>query len=127
MVADIDITKLIEFHRKHGKKATVTATHPSGRFGALEINEGKVKAFQEKPKGDGGVINGGYFVLSPSVIDLIDSDKTIWEQEPLTSLSAENQLMAFEHSGFWQPMDTLRDKRHLEKLWEAGEAPWKVW
>jgi len=126
-VADIDITKLIEFHRKHGKKATVTATHPSGRFGALEINEGKVKAFQEKPKGDGGVINGGYFVLSPSVIDLIDSDKTIWEQEPLTSLSAENQLMAFEHSGFWQPMDTLRDKRHLEKLWEAGEAPWKVW
>ena len=127
VVADIDITKLIEFHRKHGKKATVTATHPSGRFGALEINEGKVKAFQEKPKGDGGVINGGYFVLSPSVIDLIDSDKTIWEQEPLTSLSAENQLMAFEHSGFWQPMDTLRDKRHLEKLWEAGEAPWKVW
>ena len=126
-VGDINISNLIQFHKSHGKEATLTATYPTGRFGALEIHSGTVKSFQEKPKGDGSMINGGFFVLKPSVIDLIGSDDVIWEKEPLMSLAENNQLMAFEHTGFWQPMDTLRDKLHLEQLWKDGTAPWKVW
>ena len=126
-VADINIKSLIEFHKSHGKQATLTATFPPGRFGALSIEDNQVQKFEEKPKGDGALINGGYFVLSPKVIDRIDNDSTVWEQQPLKGLALDNQLMAFKHDGFWQPMDTLRDKVHLEKLWERGEAPWKVW
>jgi glucose-1-phosphate cytidylyltransferase len=126
-VSNVDITKTIEFHRNHGKKATLTATYPPGRFGALEIVEGNVNSFKEKPLGDGGMINGGFFVLSPEVFSLINGDDCTWEQEPLKTLAEENQLMAYEHRGFWQPMDTLRDKLYLEKLWNAGNAPWKVW
>jgi glucose-1-phosphate cytidylyltransferase len=126
-VADINICNLIQYHSTHGKEATLTATYPTGRFGALEIDSGTVKNFQEKPKGDGSMINGGFFVLKPSVIDLIDDDDVIWEQKPLMSLAKNNQLMAYEHTGFWQPMDTLRDKLYLEKLWKDGNAPWKVW
>jgi glucose-1-phosphate cytidylyltransferase len=126
-VADIDIKKLLEFHKSHGKQATLTATYPPGRFGALEINNNKVDRFQEKPRGDGALINGGFFVLSPKVIDRIDSDATVWEQEPLKGLAADGELMAYKHEGFWQPMDTLRDKNMLEDLWDANEAPWKLW
>lgn len=126
-VGDIDVTKSIEFHRSHGKLATMTATYPPGRFGALEIEDGQVTHFLEKPKGDGGMINGGYFVLSPKVIDYITEDTTIWEQEPLRTLATDAELMAYEHHGFWQPMDTLRDKQHLEELWNNGKAPWRVW
>jgi glucose-1-phosphate cytidylyltransferase len=121
-VGDIDITKSMEFHRSHGKAATLTATYPPGRFGALHMTD-----FMEKPQGDGGMINGGFFVLSPSVIDLIDDDSTTWEQEPLKTLAARGELMAYEHHGFWQPMDTLRDKQHLESLWNSGKAPWRIW
>ena len=126
-VADINISNLIQYHFSHGKKATLTATYPKARFGALEIDSGTIKSFKEKPKGDGGMINGGFFVLNPSVIDLISDDDVIWEQEPLMSLAENNQLMALEHTGFWQPMDTLRDKVYLEKLWKDGTAPWTVW
>lgn len=126
-VSDVDIGKLIEFHRQHGKEATLTATYPPGRFGALDIQNKQIKRFMEKPKGDGGMINGGFFVLSPSVLSLIKDDKTTWEQEPLMSLAERGELMAFEHTGFWQPMDTLRDKHHLEDLWAAEKAPWKKW
>ena len=126
-VSDVDITKTIEFHKAHGKKATLTATFPPGRFGALDISKGQVNSFEEKPRGDGAMINGGFFVLSPEVLKLIPDDSCTWEQEPLKTLAAEKELMAFEHSGFWQPMDTLRDKVHLEELWQAGKAPWKVW
>ena len=126
-VGDIDITNSIEFHRQHGKLATLTATYPPGRFGALEIEGQQVRSFQEKPKGDGGMINGGFFVLSPKVIDYIEGDSTLWEQHPLKQLAADGELMSFEHQGFWQPMDTLRDKHHLEELWNKNEAPWKVW
>ena len=127
-VGDVDISKLIEFHRSHGLAATLTATFPPGRFGALDINKDhSVKSFKEKPKGDGGLINGGFFVLSPKVINLIDNDKTIWEREPLEKLAETQQLKAFAHDGFWQPMDTLRDKNLLEELWASGQAPWKVW
>jgi glucose-1-phosphate cytidylyltransferase len=126
-VSDVDIGELIKFHRQHGKEATLTATYPPGRFGALEIQNKQIKRFMEKPKGDGGMINGGFFVLSPSVLSLIKSDKTTWEQEPLMSLAERGELMAFEHSGFWQPMDTLRDKHHLEDLWATEMAPWKKW
>ncbi len=126
-VADIDITKLIEFHKSHGKEATLTATFPPGRFGALEIVDSEVRKFQEKPQGDGARINGGFFVLSPKVLDRIDGDSSVWEQEPLKNLAADNQLMSFKHDGFWQPMDTLRDKTKLEELWDANEAPWKLW
>ena len=126
-VSDLDITKLIEFHDSHGKAATLTAAYPPGRFGALDIDQGRVKSFKEKPKGDGGMINGGFFVLNPSVIDLIDGDACTWEEKPLAALADSNQLMAFEHSGFWQPMDTLRDKVYLEALWKTGRAPWKSW
>lgn len=126
-VADIDITKSIEFHKKHGKLATLTATLPPGRFGALDMDKGKVKSFQEKPRGDGAMINGGFFVLSPKVIDYIENDSTTWEQYPLKQLALDEELMAFEHHGFWQPMDTLRDKIHLEELWQSDKAPWKGW
>ena len=126
-VADVDITRLIEFHYKHGKAATLTATYPPGRFGALDIDRGCVKSFSEKPKGDGALINGGFFVLRPEVTDLIDGDSCVWEQSPLMTLAERDQLMAFEHAGFWQPMDTLRDKVYLEELWDTGKAPWKVW
>ena len=126
-VGDINITELIKFHNDHGKQATLTSTYPPGRFGALEISDGVVLSFQEKPKGDGGKINGGFFVLNPSVIDSINSDGSIWEKEPLMGLASAGQLMAFEHEGFWQPMDTLRDKVHLEELWASNNAPWKTW
>ena len=126
-VADVDIKRSLDFHKSHGKLATLTATFPPGRFGALSMQDGKVNAFQEKPKGDGGMINGGFFVLSPKVIDLISGDSCTWEQEPLMTLAAKGELMAFEHPGFWQPMDTLRDKHYLEELWEKNKAPWKIW
>jgi len=126
-VSDVNITETIEFHRSHGKHATLTATFPPGRFGALDISNGKVNSFKEKPRGDGAMINGGFFVLSPEVLKHIDGDSCTWEQEPLNNLAEENQLMAYEHHGFWQPMDTLRDKVHLEELWDAGKAPWKIW
>ncbi|MYM75791.1 glucose-1-phosphate cytidylyltransferase [Duganella sp. FT134W] len=126
-VSDVDIGKLIAFHRAAGTDATLTATYPPGRFGALDIQNGRVGSFKEKPKGDGGMINGGFFVLKPKVIDLIDGDDTTWEREPLEQLSTSGQLAAFQHEGFWQPMDTLRDKTYLESLWQSGQAPWKVW
>jgi glucose-1-phosphate cytidylyltransferase len=127
-VSDVDITALIAFHHAHGLPATLTATYPPGRFGALDIDaQHRVTQFKEKPQGDGGLINGGFFVLSPSVFELIDNDHTIWEREPLETLAARGHLAARQHSGFWQPMDTLRDRQHLEHLWQSGQAPWKVW
>ncbi len=126
-VSDVNITALIDYHRSHGRVATVTAVRPPGRYGALELDQGKVSGFIEKPRGDGGFINGGFFVLSPAVIDLIDGDSCSWEGVPLTKLVAMEQLRAFEHDGFWQPMDTLREKNLLEDLWSRGEAPWKQW
>ena len=126
-VADIDIGALTRFHRQHGKLATITAVQPPGRYGALALDGAAVRGFAEKPPGDGGWINGGFFVLSPRCIEMIEADQTPWESEPLTRLATEGQLMAFEHSGFWQPMDTLRDKIKLEELWQSGSAPWKVW
>ena len=126
-VADVDIRATIDFHFSHGKEATLTATYPPGRFGALDIQGRRVVSFKEKPKGDGAMINGGFFVLSPKVLRHIDGDHTIWEQDPLMKLAQEGQLMAYEHQGFWQPMDTLRDKHHLEELWASGKAPWKKW
>jgi len=126
-LSDIDITSLVNFHQMHNKLATVTAVIPPGRFGALERNGIAVKGFTEKPAGDGGLINGGYFVLSPKCLDLIDSDEMPWESYPMNKLASDGQLMAFEHDGFWQPMDTLREKYLLEKYWESGEAPWKKW
>lgn len=126
-VSDIDISREIKFHKQHGRLATVTAVRPPGRYGALQMDGAQVAGFTEKPRGDGGLINGGFFVLSPKVIDLIAGDQSSWEGEPLTHLAAEGQLMAFEHAGFWQPMDTLREKNLLEDLWASGKAPWKVW
>ena len=126
-IGDVDITALIEFHRQHGKLATLTATQPPGRFGALKLSGNNISSFQEKPQGDGSWINGGFFVLSPKVIDYIKDDQTIWEREPMDSLARDGQISAYFHSGFWQPMDTLRDKIHLEELWQSGKAPWKVW
>lgn len=126
-VSDVDISSTINFHKQHGKLATITGVIPSGRFGALDIRNQQVVSFKEKPKGDGAVINGGFFVLSPKVLTLIKDDKTIWEQEPLIQLAQEGQLMAFEHKGFWQPMDTQRDHHFLEELWNSGDAPWKKW
>lgn len=126
-VGNIDISATIEFHKSHGKQATVTATYPPARFGAMDIEADRVVSFQEKPIGDGGMINGGFFVLSPKVLRLITSENTIWEEEPLSALATEKELMAYKHHGFWQPMDTLRDKHQLEKLWESGNAPWKMW
>jgi glucose-1-phosphate cytidylyltransferase len=126
-VADIDIKVLIAFHEEQGRDATVTAVRPPGRFGALDLNDDLVRGFMEKPQGDGSWINGGFFVLSPKVLDRIAGDETVWEKEPLESLARDGQLSAFRHTGFWQPMDTLRDKRHLEDLWQSGEAKWKTW
>ena len=126
-VADIDISAQIAFHRAHGKLATVTAVAPPGRYGALDLDGPIVKGFVEKPRGDGGLINGGFFVLSPKVIDLIQGDQTSWEGEPLAQLAAKQQLMAWEHHGFWAAMDTLRDRNALESQWASGKAPWKVW
>lgn len=126
-VADVDIGKSIEFHREQGCLATMTAVQPPGRFGALNIHEEKINSFEEKPQGDGAWVNGGFFVLSPKVVDYIDSDATIWEQEPLKKLASDGELVAYHHRGFWQPMDTLRDKNYLEELWQGSKAPWKVW
>jgi glucose-1-phosphate cytidylyltransferase len=126
-VSDVDITATIAFHRSHGKDATLTATYPPGRFGALDIQANRVMSFKEKPKGDGAFVNGGFFVLSPKVLSRIENDSTIWEQQPLMQLAAEGQLMSYLHHGFWQPMDTLHDKMTLENLWAAGQAPWKKW
>ena len=126
-VGDVDIAASITAHQAAGKKATVTAVQPPGRFGALHIEGSAVKGFIEKPEGDGGWINGGFFVLHPEVLDYIDEDATTWEQEPLKKLAAEGQIHAYQHRGFWQPMDTLRDKQQLEQLWLSGEAPWKTW
>ena len=126
-LADIDIAAEIEFHRNHGKWATVAAVQPPGRYGALRLDGQRVAGFIEKPLGDGGLINGGFFVLSPHCLNLLAGDQTSWEGEPLARLAAEGQLMAFAHHGFWQPMDTLRDKNHLEELWQTGKAPWKTW
>jgi glucose-1-phosphate cytidylyltransferase len=126
-VGDNDIAASIAFHRSHGKAATLTATYPPGRFGALDIHEGQVRSFKEKPRGDGALINGGFFVLSPKVLPLLDGDDTIWEQGPLMKLAEDGELMSFRHSGFWQPMDTLHDKNTLEKMWANGTAPWKKW
>lgn len=126
-VANVDIARQLDFHRQHGKLATVTAVQPPGRYGALVRNGDSVQGFQEKPPGDGAWINGGFFVLDPKVIDFIEGDRTSWEGKPLEQIARQGQLEAFEHRGFWQPMDTLRDKNHLEALWDSGEAPWKIW
>ena len=126
-VADVDITASIEFHRSHGCLATVTAVQPPGRFGALVLDDDVVTGFAEKPRGDGGLINGGFFVLEPECLDLVDGDATKWEEEPLQHLAGNDQLRAFHHDGFWQPMDTLRDRTNLEELWASGSPPWRVW
>ena len=126
-VSDIDITASIAFHEEHGKLATLTAVNPPGRFGALSIDGNQINSFIEKPRGDGHKINGGFFVLSPKVIDFIEGDSTTWEKEPLEELARMGQLMAYEHNGFWQPMDTLRDKTMLNELWSSGHASWKTW
>ena len=126
-LGDIDISATIAFHRSHGRLATLTATYPPGRFGAVSIQDDRVHEFMEKPQGDGGMINGGFFVLSPRVFDYITDDTTVWELHPLRQLAADGELMAYRHEGFWQPMDTLRDKQQLVSLWEGGHAPWKVW
>ena len=123
----MDVSQQINFHKEHGKLATVTAVQPPGRYGALAIENRKVKSFQEKPFGDGGWINGGFFVLEPSVIDLIETDSTVWERSPLDSLAKSGELSVYKHTGFWQPMDTLREKTLLEDLWAADKAPWKIW
>ena len=126
-VSDVNISEEINFHNQHGKLATVLAVKPPGRYGALQINKKNVIGFNEKPRGDGGLINGGFFILSPKVLDLIDGDQTSWEAEPLSLLASQNELMAFEHQGFWQPMDTLREKNILDELWNTQNAPWKTW
>jgi len=126
-VSDIDITKSIKFHRDHGRLATVSAVTPPGRYGSLDLQGDVVKGFTEKPQGDGAVINGGFFVLSPEVLELIEGDHTSWEEEPLSNLAKNNNLMSFNHDGFWQPMDTLRDRNNLEDLWSKNMAPWKTW
>jgi glucose-1-phosphate cytidylyltransferase len=126
-VGDIDIRASIDFHKREGRLATLTATQPPGRFGSINLDGHRINSFQEKPQGDGGWINGGFFVLNPKVIDLVDGDQSVWEREPLEQLAADQNLNAWFHRGFWQPMDTLRDKTHLEELWASGRAPWKVW
>ena len=126
-VGNVNISELVTFHKIQGKLATLTGVQPPGRFGALNLQGANVSSFEEKPHGDGAWINGGYFVLSPKVIDLIEGDSTFWERGPMEKLAHDGQLSAYLHSGFWQPMDTLRDKNHLEQLWQSGKAPWKVW
>lgn len=126
-VSNVNIAELIAFHKARKVKATLTATLPPGRFGALDMQGDKVRTFKEKPKGDGGMINGGFFVLSPAVLDLLDGDDCIWERAPLETLADRGELAAYQHQGFWQAMDTLRDKTHLEELWQSGQAPWRVW
>jgi len=126
-VADINIRELIKFHESQGRLATLTAVYPPGRFGALEIKNSQVSSFFEKPRGDGALINGGFFVLNQKALEYIDGDSTIWEQEPLNNLALKGELTAYKHEGFWQPMDTLRDKNYLEELWKANKAPWKLW
>ena len=126
-ISDINISKLIKFHKDHGKDATLTATYSPGRFGALDIKDNKILQFSEKPKGDGALINGGFFVLSPKVLDRITGDDCVWEKEPLTGLAADGNLMAYSHEGFWQPMDTQREMLYLQELWDKDEAPWKTW
>jgi glucose-1-phosphate cytidylyltransferase len=126
-IADIDIAALVDFHKKHGKKATVTAIQPPGRYGALDLDDSDVSSFQEKPAGDGAWINGGFFVLEPSVLDLVEGDNSSWESTPLAKLATDGDLSAYRHKGFWQAMDTLRDKKQLEDLWKTGSPPWKVW
>jgi glucose-1-phosphate cytidylyltransferase len=126
-VSDVNIAAEIAFHRRHGKLATVTAVSPPGRYGALSLDNSRVAGFSEKPRGDGGLINGGFFVISPQCLDLLEGDQCSWESTALAMLAEKGQLMAFEHDGFWQPMDTLREKNQLEELWQSGKAPWKVW
>ena len=126
-ISDIDISKLIKFHKDHGKDATLTATYSPGRFGALDIKDKKILQFSEKPKGDGALINGGFFVLSPKVLDRITGDDCVWEKEPLNGLATDGHLMSYMHEGFWQPMDTQRDMLYLQELWDKDEAPWKTW
>lgn len=126
-VGDVNITELIAFHKAEGRQATLTGVQPPGRYGALGIEGHRITSFQEKPEGDGGWINGGFFVLEPSVIDLVEGDATIWERKPLEILASKSQLSVYKHTGFWQPMDTLREKTHLEDLWASGKAPWKMW
>jgi glucose-1-phosphate cytidylyltransferase len=126
-LSDVDLTAQLAFHRKHGCKATVTCVRPPARFGRVVLQDEKVVSFEEKPQGDGGLINGGFFLLEPSVLQLIDGEDTVWENEPMQQLARDGQLCAWVHHGFWQPMDTLRDKQHLNSLWENGNAPWKLW
>lgn len=126
-VSNVDLKALLQFHKNHGKKASLTAVQPPGKFGALALENNEVTSFQEKPQGDGAWINGGYFILSPDVIDLIEGPDTSWEQKPLKTLAESGHLMAYKHDGFWQPMDTLRDRKQLEELWAARKAPWKIW
>ena len=126
-VGDVNITELIEFHKNQKRAATITGVQPPGRFGALNVADNQVLGFQEKPDGDGSWINGGFFVLEPSIFDLLEGDSTIWERSPLETLASSDQLSIYKHGGFWQPMDTLRDKTHLEELWASGQAPWKMW
>ena len=126
-LSDVNITGIIQYHREHGRLATITAVRPPGRYGAIERSGKVVTGFAEKPRGDGGLINGGFFVLSPRCLDLIDGDSSSWEGKPLVELAGKGEMMAFEHHGFWQPMDTLRDKNQLEDLWTSGRAPWKIW
>jgi glucose-1-phosphate cytidylyltransferase len=126
-LSDVNISNLLAFHREQGTQATLTAVQPPGRFGVIDFKEEKISAFHEKPSGEGGWINGGFFVLEPDVIDLVEGDATSWEREPLEHLAQAGQLSAHKHAGFWQPMDTLRDRTYLESLWTSGKAPWKVW
>jgi glucose-1-phosphate cytidylyltransferase len=126
-VSDVDLARLVEFHQRHGKRATITAVRPPARFGSLEFDGDRVVQFSEKPQAGEGWINGGYFVLEPEVLDYIDGDETMWEREPLERLAAAGELMAYRHEGFWQCMDTLRDRKLLEELWQSGHAPWKIW
>ena len=126
-LSDVNVRELVEFHKAQGRQATLTAVQPAGRFGALDIEGQRISRFEEKPQGDGSWVNGGFFVLQPEAIDLIAGDRTVWEREPLEQLARDGQLSAYTHRGFWQPMDTLRDKMKLEELWQSGAAPWKVW